>query len=73
MIVCDAGNHKCMEEVKANVEFSYVRVVKMLYSTDPAVRVLAGAALATFAFNNHHSQVGIHPLSCHSQCCQERE
>jgi hypothetical protein len=51
------GNAKCLEEVKANVEFSYVRIVKMMYSQDAAVRILAGAALATFAFNNPHGQV----------------
>ena len=45
--------------MKKNVEFSFVRVVKMLYSNNPEVRILAGSALAAFAFNNHHNQEAI--------------
>lgn len=48
-----------MEEIWSagqHLEFSYTRVMKHLYSEDKAVRLLAGAALATFAYNNMSQQ-----------------
>merc|ERR1712038_2020120 len=35
---------------------SYVRILKMMYSQDPLVRLLAGAALAAFAYNSLTNQ-----------------
>ncbi|XP_013419847.1 ankyrin and armadillo repeat-containing protein-like [Lingula anatina] len=46
------GNEEVMKEIQSNVEFSYVRILRMMYSQDPLVRLLAGAALAAFAFNS---------------------
>ena len=53
------GNTAAMEEIWSagqHLEFSYTRVMKHLYSEDKAVRLLAGAALATFAYNNMTQQ-----------------
>lgn len=41
-----------LDEIKKYPEFSYVRILKLMYSSDPMVRLLAGLALATFAYNN---------------------
>jgi len=53
------GNQAVMDEIWASaqhIEFSYIRVLKLLYSTDKTVQLLAGAALATFAYNNMSQQ-----------------
>ncbi|XP_067933581.1 ankyrin and armadillo repeat-containing protein-like [Watersipora subatra] len=53
------GNPTVIEEVMStgqHLQFSYVRILTHLYSEDSAVRVLAGAALATFAYNNMTQQ-----------------
>ena len=39
-----------------NLDFSYVRILKMLYAADEEVRLLAGSALATFAYNSISQQ-----------------
>ncbi|XP_071174964.1 ankyrin and armadillo repeat-containing protein-like [Mytilus edulis] len=46
------GNQPVLDEIKKYPEFSYVRILKLMYSSDPMVRLLAGLALATFAYNN---------------------
>ncbi|XP_059154242.1 ankyrin and armadillo repeat-containing protein-like isoform X2 [Physella acuta] len=46
------GNKKILEEILKNGDFSYVRILKMLYSSQAIVQLLAGSALATFAYNN---------------------
>ncbi|XP_076449213.1 ankyrin and armadillo repeat-containing protein-like [Babylonia areolata] len=53
------GNADILEEVKSNLDFSYVRLLKMMYTEDPEVRLLAGWALATFAYNNVQQQTEI--------------
>lgn len=59
MIEHVAGNQENLEDIKQNVDFSYVRILKLMYSRDATVRLLAGAALATFAYNNLHNQKDI--------------
>lgn len=51
-----AGNQAILEDIHSNIDFSYVRILKMMYSMDPDVRLLAGLALATFAYNNVNQQ-----------------
>ena len=51
-----AGNPDILEEVNSNVDFSYVRILKMMYAQDDVVRLLAGSALAAFAYNNINQQ-----------------
>ncbi|CAG2212123.1 ankyrin and armadillo repeat-containing protein-like [Mytilus edulis] len=46
------GNQHVLDEIKKFPEFTYVRILKLMYSADPNVRLLAGLALATFAYNN---------------------
>ncbi|KAK3085996.1 hypothetical protein FSP39_011936 [Pinctada imbricata] len=46
------GNPTILEDINQNIDFSYVRILKMMYSEEPEVRLLAGLALATFAYNN---------------------
>ncbi|KAL5021576.1 hypothetical protein ScPMuIL_000731 [Solemya velum] len=53
------GNSEIMEEIFMNADFSYVRVLKMLYARNEVVRLLAGSALAAFAFNNIAQQKAI--------------
>lgn len=53
------GNPELMEEIwdgGQHIQFSYLRVLKLLYSNDKVVRLLAGAALATFSYNNMQQQ-----------------
>ena len=54
-----SGNAENLEEIQQNLDFSYVRILKMMYSTDDMVRLLAGAALAVFAFNSLQNQKDI--------------
>ena len=51
-----SGNPDILEEINSNVDFSYVRILKMMYSRDDDVRLLAGSALAAFAYNNINQQ-----------------
>ncbi|KAJ8303491.1 hypothetical protein KUTeg_019887 [Tegillarca granosa] len=50
------GNQTALEDINNNIDFSYVRILKLMYSEDPKVRLLAGHALATFAYNNINQQ-----------------
>ncbi|RUS75422.1 hypothetical protein EGW08_016801 [Elysia chlorotica] len=50
------GNKEILEEIFQNADFSYVRILKMLYAQNPLVRLLAGSALAAFAYNNLQQQ-----------------
>ena len=50
------GHADNLTEVQENLDFSYVRILKMLYSQNELVRLLAGAALAAFAYNNLANQ-----------------
>lgn len=51
-----AGHNDNLQEIQNNVDFSYVRILKMLYSPTESVHILAGAALAAFSFNSLHNQ-----------------
>ena len=53
------GNSEILEEIQQNMDFSYVRILKMMYAQDDMVRLLAGAALAAFAFNSLQNQKDI--------------
>lgn len=46
------NNTEVQLELQSNIEFNYVRVLKMLYSKNRTVQLKAGAALAAFAYNN---------------------
>ncbi|CAL1540714.1 unnamed protein product [Lymnaea stagnalis] len=50
------GNKAILGEIFRNSDFSYVRILRMLYSSQPLVRLLAGSALVAFAFNNMGQQ-----------------
>ena len=45
-----------MSDITDNVDFNYVHVLRLMYSKDDLVRLLAGSALAAFAFNNTGQQ-----------------
>ncbi|XP_033113077.1 ankyrin and armadillo repeat-containing protein-like [Anneissia japonica] len=49
---CSIGNSDVMNDVSENMEFDYVHILRLLYSKEEIVRLLAGSALAAFAFNN---------------------
>ncbi|XP_033754568.1 ankyrin and armadillo repeat-containing protein-like [Pecten maximus] len=49
-------NQAALDDIYQNIDFSYVRIVKMMYSSIPEVRLLAGSALAAFAYNNINQQ-----------------
>lgn len=54
-----AGNLALMKEILTSgqhLEFSYTRLLQLLYSRDKVVRLLASATLATFAYNNISQQ-----------------
>ena len=51
-----AGNAEILEEINGTIDFSYVRILKMMYAEDDVVRLLAGSALAAFAYNNINQQ-----------------
>ena len=51
-----SGHTENLAEVQENLDFSYVRILKMLYSQNELVRLLAGAALAAFAYNSLANQ-----------------
>lgn len=50
------GNQDILDEINGTIDFSYVRILKMMYAQDDVVRLLAGSALATFAYNNINQQ-----------------
>ena len=50
------GHQSNMEELSENIDFSHVRILKMMYAGDPTVRLTAGAALAAFAYNSLNNQ-----------------
>ncbi|KAL8590568.1 hypothetical protein ACOMHN_011004 [Nucella lapillus] len=50
------GNNEILDEIQGNLDFSYVRILKMLYAEDDEVRLLAGSALAAFAYNSIQQQ-----------------
>lgn len=53
------GNATIVQEIFGSgqhLKFSYTRLLTHLYSRDHSVRLLAGAALATFAYNNMTQQ-----------------
>lgn len=50
------GNQEILEEINGTIDFSYVRILKMMYAQSDVVRLLAGSALAAFAYNNISQQ-----------------
>lgn len=50
------GNQEILNEINGTIDFSYVRILKMMYAQDDIVRLLAGSALAAFAYNNINQQ-----------------
>ncbi|CAG5125020.1 unnamed protein product [Candidula unifasciata] len=50
------GFKETLDEINQNLDFSYVRILKMLYSSQPLVQLTAGSALACFAYNSLHQQ-----------------
>ncbi|XP_045192048.2 ankyrin and armadillo repeat-containing protein-like [Mercenaria mercenaria] len=50
------GNQEILEEINGTIDFSYVRILKMMYAQHDVVRLLAGSALAAFAYNNINQQ-----------------
>ncbi|XP_041376737.1 ankyrin and armadillo repeat-containing protein-like [Gigantopelta aegis] len=46
------GNKVILNEIHRYPDFSCVRILRMMYSQDNTVRLLAGSALAAFAYNN---------------------
>ncbi|XP_060580052.1 ankyrin and armadillo repeat-containing protein-like [Ruditapes philippinarum] len=50
------GNQEILEEINGTIDFSYVRILKMMYAQHDVVRLLAGSALAAFAYNNISQQ-----------------
>ncbi|XP_078527600.1 uncharacterized protein LOC144799873 isoform X2 [Lissotriton helveticus] len=50
------GNTANMELLYNSAGFSHMHLLRLLYSTNEEVRLLAGAALATFAFNSFCQQ-----------------
>src|SRR6218665_394858 len=55
------GHQENWEELLQNADFNYSRIIRMLYSPSSSdeVRLLAGSALAAFAFKNASSQKAI--------------
>lgn len=56
ILIFSIGNQTALEDINNNIDFSYVRILKLMYSEDAKVRLLAGHALATFAYNNINQQ-----------------
>lgn len=50
------ANQSVLDDIYQNIDFSYVRILKMMYAEDEMVRLLAGAALAAFSYNNINQQ-----------------
>ncbi|XP_071957415.1 ankyrin and armadillo repeat-containing protein-like isoform X2 [Antedon mediterranea] len=49
---CSVGNPEVMNDIGDNIEFDYIHILRLQYSKEEIVRLLAGSALAAFAFNN---------------------
>eukprot|EP00057_Strongylocentrotus_purpuratus_P001221 XP_001196796.1 PREDICTED: ankyrin and armadillo repeat-containing protein isoform X1 [Strongylocentrotus purpuratus] len=49
---CSIGNAEVMTDISENVDFDYIHILRRLHSSDNLVRLLAGGALAAFAYNN---------------------
>lgn len=41
-----------MAEISDNLDFNYIHILRLLYSKDSLVRLLAGGALAAFSYNS---------------------
>ena len=50
------GNPEILDDISQNTDFSYVRILRMMYSRNEEVRVQAGSALAAFAYNSLPNQ-----------------
>ncbi|KAK6982765.1 ankyrin and armadillo repeat-containing protein [Biomphalaria glabrata] len=50
------GNKQILKEISKHSDFSFVRILRLLYSNQPIVRLLAGSALSSFAYNNFTQQ-----------------
>ncbi|XP_050397843.2 ankyrin and armadillo repeat-containing protein [Patella vulgata] len=50
------GRDNILNKIHATNDFSYIRILKMMYAKEDMVRLLAGSALATFAYNNISQQ-----------------
>lgn len=53
------GNSEILGEILQSVDFSYLRLLQMMYAEEEMVRLLAGSALAAFAYNNVGQQQAI--------------
>lgn len=51
-----ALNNKDVIRLIYKEDFNYILILRLMYSKDDLVRLLAGSALATFAFNNNGQQ-----------------
>ncbi|PIK63006.1 putative ankyrin and armadillo repeat-containing protein isoform X2 [Apostichopus japonicus] len=49
---CAVGNTDVMTEISDSLDFNYIHILRLLYSKDSLVRLLAGGALAAFSYNN---------------------
>jgi hypothetical protein len=47
------GNEENLTDITQNLDFSFVRILKMMYNPQADVRLLAGASLAMFAYNRY--------------------
>ena len=54
-----SANPENLEEIYLIKDFSYVRIIRMLYSKQTMVRLLAGSTLAAFAYNSLGNQKAI--------------
>nr|XP_006821473.1 PREDICTED: ankyrin and armadillo repeat-containing protein-like [Saccoglossus kowalevskii] len=50
------GNVDVMSQINDNSEFNYVHILRLLYSHDDLVRLLAGSALSAFGYNSLQQQ-----------------
>ena len=53
------GHHGNMKAILDHKDFSFIHILRLLYDEEEAVQLLAGAALATFAYNNVANQRNI--------------
>lgn len=50
--IASSGNTDVMTEISDSLDFNYIHILRLLYSKDSLVRLLAGGALAAFSYNN---------------------
>ncbi|XP_077975977.1 uncharacterized protein LOC144431964 [Styela clava] len=50
------GHSENISQLQDNPDFTYLHVIRLLYSDNEMVKLTAGTALATFAFNNVNQQ-----------------